>query len=63
MRCQPSGMLLDRFRGRTLPHYPIEVKATARPRPANAAHLRKFGAEYGKNARAGLLLHTGTMME
>jgi predicted AAA+ superfamily ATPase len=34
---------------------PIEVKATARPRLADAAHLRTFRTEYGKKARAGLL--------
>ena len=42
---------------------PIEVKATARPRLADAVHLRTFGAEYGKKARAGLLLHTGSTLE
>lgn len=42
---------------------PIEVKATARPRVADTAHLRTFRAEYGKKARAGLLLHTGTALE
>src|SRR5690606_17931345 len=42
---------------------PIEIKATTRPRIADAVHLRAFGAEYGKKARAGLLLHTGTMLE
>jgi predicted AAA+ superfamily ATPase len=42
---------------------PIEVKATTRPRLADTAHLRSFGAEYGKKARAGLLLHTGSMLE
>lgn len=42
---------------------PIEVKATARPRLADAAHLRTFRAEYGKKARAGLLLHTGSTLE
>ena len=42
---------------------PIEVKATTRPRLADAAHLRTFRAEYGKKARAGLLLHTGTTLE
>lgn len=41
----------------------IEVKATARPRLADAAHLRTFRAEYGKKARAGLLLHTGSMLD
>jgi hypothetical protein len=42
---------------------PIEVKAGARPRLGDAAHLRSFRAEYGKKARAGLLLHTGTTLE
>jgi len=42
---------------------PIEVKATARPRLGDAAHLRTFRAEYAKTARAGLLLHTGTRLE
>jgi hypothetical protein len=42
---------------------PIEVKATARPRLADTAHLRTFRAEYGRKARAGLLLHTGNTVE
>jgi predicted AAA+ superfamily ATPase len=42
---------------------PIEIKAGARPRLADAAHLRSFRAEYGKKARAGLLLHTGTTLD
>ncbi|GAB4177296.1 MAG: ATP-binding protein [Rhodocyclaceae bacterium] len=42
---------------------PIEVKATARPRLADAAHLRTFRKEYGRKARAGLLLHTGSTLE
>lgn len=42
---------------------PIEIKSTARPRLSDATHLRTFRAEYGKKARAGLLLHTGTMLE
>jgi len=42
---------------------PVEVKASARPRLSDAAHLRTFRAEYGKKARAGLLLHTGSMLE
>ena len=42
---------------------PIEVKASARPRLADAAHLRTFRAEYGEKARAGLLLHTGSTIE
>lgn len=42
---------------------PIEIKATARPRLADIAHLRTFRAEYGKKARAGLLLHAGSTLE
>lgn len=42
---------------------PIEVKASPRPRLQDAAHLRSFRAEYGKKARAGLLLHTGSTVE
>jgi hypothetical protein len=42
---------------------PIEVKATSRPRIQDAMHLRTFRTEYGKAARAGLLLHTGTTLE
>lgn len=42
---------------------PIEVKAGARPRLADAAPLRSFRQEYGKQARAGLLLHTGATLE
>lgn len=42
---------------------PIEIKASARPRLADAVHLRTFRAEYGKKARAGLLLHTGATLE
>ena len=42
---------------------PIEVKAGARPRLADATHLRSFRKEYGKKARAGLLLHTGGTIE
>lgn len=42
---------------------PIEVKATARPRLADCIHLRTFRAEYGKKARAALLLHTGKTLE
>ena len=42
---------------------PIEVNATGRPRLRDAAHLRTFRAEYGKKARAGLLLHTGGTLE
>jgi len=30
---------------------PIEVKATSRPRLADAAHLRTFRQEYGKRSR------------
>lgn len=42
---------------------PIEVKAAARPRLADCAHLRSFRREYGKRARAGLLLHAGSTVE
>lgn len=42
---------------------PIEVKAGARPRLSDAAHLRTFRAEYGSRARAALLLHTGSTLE
>ena len=42
---------------------PIEVKATPRPRLRDTRPLRSFRAEYGKAARAGLLLHTGTTLE
>ncbi len=42
---------------------PIEVKSTARPRLGDATHLRTFRAQYGKRARAGLLLHTGSTVE
>lgn len=42
---------------------PIEVKATTRPRLSDCAHLRTFRQEYGRKARAGLLLHTGRTVE
>ena len=42
---------------------PIEVKATARPRFRDVSHLRTFRAEYGDRVRAGLLLHTGEMLD
>jgi hypothetical protein len=42
---------------------PIEVKSGARPRLSDAMRLRSFRKEYGKKARAGLLLHTGGMLE
>jgi len=37
--------------------------ATPRPRLRDAGPLRAFRAEYGKAARAGLLLHTGSTLE
>ena len=46
--------------GRVLP---IEIKSSSRPRLADATHLRSFRAEYGKKARSGLLLHTGSTIE
>ncbi len=39
------------------------LKAAARPRLADATHLRTFRSEYGKKARAGLLLHAGRTLE
>jgi predicted AAA+ superfamily ATPase len=42
---------------------PIEVKATARPRPGDAKHVRVFREEYGRRSRPGLLLHTGDRVE
>jgi len=42
---------------------PIEVKASGRPRLGDARHLRTFRVEYGRKARAGLLLHTGKTLE
>jgi uncharacterized protein len=42
---------------------PIEVKSTTRPRLSDAMHLRTFRTEYGKKARAGLLLHAGSTLE
>ena len=42
---------------------PIEVKATARPRLRDAAHLRTFRSEYGEMSRPGLLLHTGDLVD
>jgi hypothetical protein len=42
---------------------PIEVKAPGRPRLADSARLRTFRQEYGKEARAGLLLHAGSTLE
>ena len=42
---------------------PVSIKATDRPRLRDAAHLRSFRAEYGRMARAALLLHTGKTLE
>lgn len=42
---------------------PIEVKATTRPRRRDTAALRTFRAEYGERSRAGLLLHTGALVD
>ena len=42
---------------------PVEIKATSRPRIADASSLRAFRSEYGKKARAGLLLHTGSRLD
>jgi predicted AAA+ superfamily ATPase len=42
---------------------PIEIKATERPRLADAEHLMTFRADYAAQTRAGLLLHGGTETE
>ena len=42
---------------------PIEIKASGRPRLADVKQLRSFRTEYGKKARAGLLLHTGSTLD
>ena len=42
---------------------PIEIKATANPRLRDTTRLRSFRREYEGQARAGLLLHTGEMLE
>lgn len=42
---------------------PIEIKATARPRLRDTTRLRSFRKEYGGQARAGLLLHSGETVE
>lgn len=42
---------------------PIEVKATTRPRLADAVHLRTFRKEYGDRSMPGLLLHGGKQVE
>lgn len=42
---------------------PVEVKASVRPRLGDARHVRSFQAEYGKHARAGLVLHAGSTLE
>jgi hypothetical protein len=41
----------------------IEVKATRRPRAADAVHLRAFREEYGDRVRGCLLLHGGEDVE
>lgn len=38
---------------------PIEVKATARPRPDDARGIRAFRKEYGAASLPGIVLHTG----
>lgn len=42
---------------------PIEIKATTQPRLRDTARLRSFRKEYGEQARAGLLVHTGDTVE
>ena len=58
-----STLAQDLTPGRRRFRSPVEVKATSRPRLGAAAHLRTFRAEYGEQARAGLLLHTGPTLE
>lgn len=41
----------------------IEVRATTRPRPSDAKHLRTFREEYGETVRGCLLLHAGDEVE
>ena len=42
---------------------PIEIKATTHPRLRDTARLRSFRKEYAGQARAGLLVHTGSKVE
>ena len=42
---------------------PIEVKATTRPSPRHAAHLRTFRGQYPDRSTAGLLLHGGDLLD
>jgi uncharacterized protein len=42
---------------------PVEIKSSDRLRLGDTAHLRTFRSEYGKQARAGLLLYTGNKVE
>ena len=42
---------------------PVEVKATANPRLRDCTRLRAFRKEYPDEARPGLLLHTGNLVE
>ncbi len=41
----------------------IEVKSTRKPTLRDTANLRAFHREYGEQARAGLLLHDGDMLD
>lgn len=41
----------------------VEIKATTKPRLADARHLQSFREEHGKHARAALLLHAGDRIE
>lgn len=55
-----SGQEVDfviEFQGQLLP---VEVKASARPSPRHAAHVKVFLDEYPDRTRGGLLLHGGT---
>ena len=41
----------------------LPIEATARPRVRDGAHIQTFRREYGRSARAGLVLHTGSHIE
>ena len=48
---------------RTAPAAKAALVRSCLPRLADCAHLRTFRQEYGRKARAGLLLHTGRNVE
>jgi predicted AAA+ superfamily ATPase len=42
---------------------PIEIKSSERPCVADTKNIRTFRAEYGNDARSGILFHTGKQFE